>query len=204
MNGGSLPEIKFFHVGRLKIGEYDTTILNQRMSGLPGLEFFGPYADLEGVRATLLEAGEEYGITRIGGRAYASVAGESGWIANTVPAIATYSSEETKSFREWLPARSFEAHLALGGSFISDRLEDYYVTPWEIGYTHITKFNHDFIGRDALERRASEKHRIRMGSHRQRRKTRRNLDAGELLIQCAWLDFARHDRRRRAQLRRQG
>jgi vanillate/3-O-methylgallate O-demethylase len=157
VNGGPLPEIPFFHMGRFRIGEYETTALNHRMSGFPGLEFFGPYADLEGIRATLLEAGKVYGITQVGGRAYASVAGESGWIANTVPAI--YSQDELKPYREWLPARSFEANLALGGSFVSDRIEDYYVTPWDLGYNHITKFDHDFIGREALERRQSEKHR---------------------------------------------
>ncbi|KRE23312.1 glycine cleavage system protein T [Agromyces sp. Soil535] len=159
VNGGPLPEIKFFHMGKFKIGKYETTALNHRMSGFPGLEFFGPWEDLEGVRSTLLEAGAEYGITQIGGRAYASVAGESGWIANTVPAI--YSSEEMKPFREWLPAKSFEANLALGGSFVSDDIEDYYVTPWDIGYTHIAKFDHEFIGREALERRIDEKRRVK-------------------------------------------
>ncbi|GAA2229410.1 aminomethyl transferase family protein [Herbiconiux moechotypicola] len=159
VNGGPLPEIKFFHMGTFHIGDYQTTALNHRMSGFPGLEFFGPWADLDGVRSTLLAAGAEFGITQIGGRAYASVAGESGWIANTVPAI--YSSDEMKPFREWLPARSFEANLALGGSFVSDRIEDYYVTPWDLGYTHIAKFDHDFIGREALERRAGEKRRVK-------------------------------------------
>ena len=49
--------------------------------------------------------------------------------------------------------------LALGGSFVSDRIEDYYVTPWDLGYTHIAKFDHDFIGREALEARQGEAHR---------------------------------------------
>lgn len=157
VNGGPLPEIPFFHMGTFTIGKYETTALNHRMSGFPGLEFFGPYADIDGIVETLMEAGAEYGITRIGGRAYASVAAESGWIASTVPAV--YSSAEMKPYREWLPARSFESHLALGGSFESDRVEDYYVTPWDLGYTHITKFDHDFIGREALERRQDEPRR---------------------------------------------
>ncbi|SFR89530.1 vanillate/3-O-methylgallate O-demethylase [Microbacterium sp. cf046] len=157
VNGGPLPEIKFFHMATIKIGQYEATALNHRMSGFPGLEFFGPYAELEGVRDTLLEAGAEFGITQIGGRAYASVATESGWIANTLPAI--YSQAEMKPFREWQNVRSFEGMLALGGSFVSDRIEDYYVTPWDLGYTHITKFDHDFIGREALEERQDEPHR---------------------------------------------
>ncbi|GAA1704509.1 aminomethyltransferase family protein [Microbacterium sediminicola] len=157
VNGGPMPEIKFFHMGTFKIGQYTTTALNHRMSGFPGLEFFGPYEELEGVRNTLLEAGAEYGITQIGGRAYASVATESGWIANTLPAV--YSQPEMQSFREWQSARSFEANLALAGSFVSDDIEDYYVTPWDLGYSHIAKFDHDFIGRDALEARISDEHR---------------------------------------------
>ncbi len=157
VNGGPLPEIRFFHMGKIKIGKYEATALNHRMSGFPGLEFFGPYDELEGVRDTLLEAGAVFGITQIGGRAYASVATESGWIANTLPAV--YSQDEMKPFREWQNARSFEGNLALAGSFVSDRIEDYYVTPWDIGYTHIAKFDHDFIGREALEARQGEPHR---------------------------------------------
>ncbi len=157
VNGGPMPEIKFFHMGTFKIGKYETTALNHRMSGFPGLEFFGPFSEFEGVRDTLLEAGAEFGITQIGGRAYASVATESGWIANTLPAV--YSQPEMKPFREWQNARSFEGMLALGGSFVSDRIEDYYVTPWDLGYTHIAKFDHDFIGREALEARQGEPHR---------------------------------------------
>jgi len=157
VNGGPMPEIPFFHMGKFKIGKYETTALNHRMSGFPGLEFFGPFSEFEGVRDTLLEAGAEFGITQVGGRAYASVATESGWIANTLPAV--YSSPEMRPFREWQNARSFEGNLALGGSWISDRIEDYYVTPWDLGYGHIGKFDHDFIGRDALEARKDEPHK---------------------------------------------
>ena len=31
-------------------------------------------------------------------------------------------------------------------------IEDYYLTPWELGYGNFVKFDHDFIGRDALEK----------------------------------------------------
>ncbi|MEU1168486.1 aminomethyl transferase family protein, partial [Streptomyces sp. NPDC005921] len=78
-------------------------------------------------------------------------------IANTVPAV--YSGDAMKPYREWANARSFEGSLSLGGSFVSDRVEDYYVTPWDLGYGHILKFDHDFIGRAALEAKRGEKHR---------------------------------------------
>jgi vanillate/3-O-methylgallate O-demethylase len=33
---------------------------------------------------------------------------------------------------------------------VSDSIEDYYTNPWELGYGSFVKFDHDFIGRDAL------------------------------------------------------
>ncbi|MGP4007196.1 aminomethyl transferase family protein [Streptomyces sp. 4N124] len=157
VNGGPMPDIPFFHMGRFKVGPYEVTALNHRMSGFPGYEFTGPYADFEAVRDQIVEAGAEYGVRQVGARAYASVATESGWIANTLPA--TYSGEDMKAFREWMPARSFEGNLALGGSYVADRIEDYYLTPWDLGYGHIVKFDHDFVGREGLERIKDQPHR---------------------------------------------
>ena len=49
------------------------------------------------------------------------------------------------------PPTSYEAVNALAGSFVSDDIEDYYLNPWELGYGPFVKFDHDFIGREALE-----------------------------------------------------
>jgi len=67
---------------------------------------------------------------------------------------AVYSGEKMKAYREWLPATSYEAIASLGGSFVSDDIEDYYLTPYDLGYGPIVKFDHDFIGREALEKLA--------------------------------------------------
>src|SRR5204862_8305828 len=48
---------------------------------------------------------------------------------------------------------------SLGGSFYSDDIRDYYLTPWDLGYGPIVKFDHDFIGRSALEKKANGPHR---------------------------------------------
>jgi len=45
---------------------------------------------------------------------------------------------------------------SLGGSFVSDDIEDYYLTPWGLGYGSFVRFDHDFIGREALEAMADE------------------------------------------------
>src|SRR5699024_7130053 len=109
------------------------------------------------VRNAIVEAGAEFGLLPVGSRAYATNTLESGWIPSPLPGI--YSGEAEKGYREWLGADSYEATAPLAGSFISDNIEDYYVNPWEIGYGSFVKFDHDFIGRDALEATDKDKQR---------------------------------------------
>jgi syringate O-demethylase len=93
----------------------------------------------------------------VGGRAYSSNTLESGWIPSPLPAV--YSGDSLKAYREWLPATGYEGSASIGGSFYSDAIEDYYFTPWDLGYGNYVKFDHDFIGREALEQTAEADHR---------------------------------------------
>ena len=56
-----------------------------------------------------------------------------------------------KAYREWLPADGYEGTGSLGGSYYSDDISDYYLTPHDLGYWPFVKFDHDFVGREALE-----------------------------------------------------
>ena len=55
-----------------------------------------------------------------------------------------------KAYREWLPADGYEGTGSLGGSFLSDEIEAYYQTPHDLGYWPLVRFDHDFVGREAL------------------------------------------------------
>jgi glycine cleavage system aminomethyltransferase T len=127
------------------------------MVGQPGWELFGPWDDGEAVREAIVAAGEELGLRQVGGRAYSSNALESGWIPSPLPAI--YSGEQLRPYREWLPATGYEGSASIGGSFYAPTIEDYYFTPWDLGYGHLVKFDHEFIGREALEAMAPGEHR---------------------------------------------
>ena len=95
-------------------------------------------------------------LRQVGARAYPTNTLESGWIPSPLPAV--YTGEKMKPYREWLPAKSYEATASLGGSFVSNNIEDYYLTPYELGYGPFVKFDHDFIGREALEKIAKKPH----------------------------------------------
>jgi vanillate/3-O-methylgallate O-demethylase len=149
LNGGASPDIKFFRMGTITIAGRKVRALRHGMAGAPGLEVWGPYAEGEEIRAAILEAGKDAGIVQVGSRAYATNTLESGWIPSPVPAV--YTGDKMKAYRQWLPITSYEANAGLGGSFVSDKIEDYYTTPWELGYNTFTKYDHDFIGKEALQ-----------------------------------------------------
>ena len=157
VTGQPAPQLKFFNMTTINIAGHDVRALRHGMAGQPGLELFGPWQDGEAVRTAIVEAGGEFGLRQVGARAYSSNTLESGWIPSPMPAI--YSGEKMKAYRQWLPANSYEAIASLGGSFNSDNIEDYYVTPYDLGYRPIVSFDHDFIGREALEKIATEPHR---------------------------------------------
>jgi glycine cleavage system aminomethyltransferase T len=148
--GGNVPEIKFFNMGELTIAGHAVRALHHGMSGVPGLELFGPWAEGDDVRAAIVEAGEEFGLAQVGSRVYATNTLESGWIPCPLPAV--FTGDDLKAYREWLPANGYEATGSLGGSFYADSIEDYYVTPHELGYGSFVKFDHDFTGREALKK----------------------------------------------------
>jgi glycine cleavage system aminomethyltransferase T len=155
--GQAPPELRFFHTTTVTIAGKTVNALRHGMVGQPGWELFGPWDDREAVHEALLTAGEEFGLKQAGGRAYSSNTVESGWIPSPLPAV--YSGESLKAYREWLPATGYEGSASVGGSFDSDAIEDYYFTPWDLGYGNYVKFDHDFVGREALERLAEAEHR---------------------------------------------
>ena len=152
VTGKPTPEIKFFNMDVLGVAGRNVHALRHGMVGQPGWELFGPWEDAETVRAAIVEAGREYGIRQVGARTYPTSCLESGWIPSPLPAI--YTGEKLKPYRQWLTGNSYEATASLGGSYASDNIEDYYLTPYDLGYGPFVKFDHEFVGRAALEKMA--------------------------------------------------
>jgi len=157
---GEAPDMPFFHMAKVRIAGVEVRALRHGMAGHKGVELFGPFEYYARVRTAILEAGRKHGM-RPGGRlAYFSASVESGWMAYPLPGV--YTGEGTKAFREWLGPDSWEAHSVLAGSFVSNDIEEYYTRPWELGLGRFIKFDHDFIGREALESFDPQKERVRV------------------------------------------
>ena len=120
MNGGPIPDIKFFHVDWINIGSKRVQALRHGMSGAPGLEVWGPYEDKSYVLNTILQAAEDAGVdlVRCGSRAYSTNTLESGWIPSPLPGIYT-GDGMMEEYRQWLGPESYEAIGPIGGSYVS-------------------------------------------------------------------------------------
>src|SRR5262249_36380 len=131
--------------------------LRHGMVGQPGWELFGSWEYADQVREAILEAGREYGIRQVGSRTYPTTCLESGWIPSPLPAI--YTENRLQGYRGSLGRGSYETVASVGGSFDSRNISDYYLTPYDLGYGPFVKFDHEFIGRNALEQMAGSQKR---------------------------------------------
>jgi syringate O-demethylase/vanillate/3-O-methylgallate O-demethylase len=156
---GGFPKLKFFHSTYVKIANCKVHVLRHGMAGHAGAEISGPWDEMDTVRNAVLKAGEQYGIRAAGTRAYYSTPLEDAWIPYPLPGI--YTGDDLRDYRAWLPADSWEANAQLGGSLYTDNIEDYYWTPSALGYDRLVKFDHDFVGREALEAALGKPRRVK-------------------------------------------
>ena len=192
INGGPIPDIKFFHVDHINVGSKRVQALRHGMAGAPGLEIWGPYADKHYIRSVIMEAAQEIGVNLlpVGSRAYSTNTLESGWIPSPLPGIYT-GDGMMAAYRDWLGADSYEAVGSIGGSLVSDNIEDYYVNPLELGYGfYIGWKKDDFIGKAALAAMRDKANRKRVTFEWNREDVLAVIASGlEQGTPYKWLDF---------------
>ena len=133
LNGGSAPDIKFFNMGAINIAGRQVRALRHGMAGAPGLEVWGPYDEGDEIRDAILEAGQGRRASSRSARAPTRPTRSSrAGFPRRCPAV--YTGDKMKAYRQWLPADGYEGTASVGGSFVSNNIEDYYVTPHEMGY----------------------------------------------------------------------
>ncbi|KAF0251196.1 aminomethyl transferase family protein [Pseudomonas putida] len=162
VSGQSLRDVKFMHSAEIEIAGCRMLALRQGMSGEIGFELQGPKADAAKVYEAIVSAGREYGLRRLGGRAVFINHLEACFptiVTDYMPAI--FDPEMAgylKEFRAGMP--SFASTFNVAGSFESNKVSDWYRSPVELGWAKTIKFDHDFIGRAALEKEVAEPRRV--------------------------------------------
>jgi len=148
-----LRDTAFMRVSQVQIAGHPVWALRQGMSGEVGFELQGPREWGEEIHDLLMAAGRPFGIRRIGARvtminhleaSYPTIA------TDYIPAIfdpelADYLAE----FRASMPSFAQPAYIA--GSYDGKQISEYYRSPVELGWGRTIRFDHEFLGREALE-----------------------------------------------------
>ena len=160
--GASVRDIGFMRFGRIRIAGHDVWALRQGMAGEVGYELQGPREHGEAVYEAILEAGQEFGIRRLGARAATINHLEACFptiVTDYLPAIFSDDMKDyLAEFSAAMPA--FASTFNVAGSFEGRSVEDYYRSPVELGWGKNIRFDHDFLGRAALEEEVANPKRI--------------------------------------------
>jgi glycine cleavage system aminomethyltransferase T len=148
--GENLRDIKFMRFRSVRIAGVEALALRMGMAGEVGFEFHGPMAQHDAVWSEILRVGEKHGIRRLGRR--------TAMINHLEAAFPTGNWHFLANFEDGFAehcAENFDMYgigIALAGSLDSDDLDDYMLSPVSLGWAKSIKFDHDFLGRQALER----------------------------------------------------
>ena len=158
----NLRDVKFMHSGKIRIAGCELLALRQGMAGEIGFELQGPADFSKAVYEAILEAGREFGIRRLGGRAVFINHLEACFptiITDYCPALFGDKMDEYRAeFAAAMPASTVTFNIA--GSFEADNITAWYRSPVELGWGKNVKFDHDFIGRAALEQEVANPRRL--------------------------------------------
>lgn len=146
----SLRDVKFLDTRAVTIPGLDAEVEICRigMSGTISYELRGAKADGPAVYDAAYEAGKPYGIKRMGWRTY------------TVNHMFGGFPQQTVSFESSLYQDPEFMKISLGnlipsGSVEPENMRARFRTPVEIDWLWMSKFDHDFVGRDVMEKEAA-------------------------------------------------
>lgn len=143
-----LHDLRFGRNKKVKINGTDMVVHRLGMSGSLGYEVHGPAEHADMVYRTIREAGQEFGIRPLGSRHYCVNHTQAGYPNQFIHFYFPYftSGEELANFFSKIAPPP-----VLKGSCVEDE-ENYYVTPYDVGWGYLVNFDHDFLGKESLEK----------------------------------------------------
>ena len=157
-----LHDLGFLHHRMAKICGHDVRIQRIGMAGALAYEVHGLTPDAYEVYEKLLEAGKEFGITQLGRHAYWNTHTENGFPQAVIHYPYAYEQEEGM-WKMLVDTNSlylgFTATFSNLTGSIGPEKEPRFVNPFELGWERSVSFNHDFIGKEALQKIEAEGYR---------------------------------------------
>lgn len=159
--GHSLRELKFLRTMESTIAGKPVRIARLGMAGTLAYEVHGAIEDALPVYNAIYEAGLPLGMRRLGSHCYPMNHAENGYPQYGVHFLEPKSEDkDLMSYLAKMPGMEFhatmgKAKLNLCGS-AADDINHFYHDPYEFGWQKMIKYDHDFVGRAALEKIAEE------------------------------------------------
>ena len=147
--GQDLHDVRFMRQARGRIDGMEFDVLRMGMAGTLAYELHGRVEDAIPVYNALLKAGAAFGIKRLGQRAYMLNHTEDGFPQAYYHF--PYPWGEDQGLVRFMGGQTDRMWSDLRGSMGKD-LKPRYRNPVELGWDKMIKFDHDFVGRAALER----------------------------------------------------
>lgn len=143
----------FMNVRPTTVAGHRVLVVRQGMSGELGYELHGDGAHAVAVHEALLAAGEEFGVRRLGARTKMVNHVEACFptpLVDYMPAVGD-DLEFAQFLMERAPELAYMADYKARGSHVPSDPTALYRNPVELGWGKNIVFDHDFIGREALE-----------------------------------------------------
>ncbi|MEU5039982.1 glycine cleavage T C-terminal barrel domain-containing protein [Streptomyces griseorubiginosus] len=156
-----LLDTRYMHTLSTTVAGQPVRALRQGMAGEVGFELQGPREAGRAVYDAVVEAGQRYGIRRLGNRTTPI-----NHLENAVPTRnldylpALYEPEEADFLAHLLGSPWHIPRAFIAGSFEGASLSDYYRDPVELGWTRQINFDHAFRGDAALRKKLAEPERV--------------------------------------------
>lgn len=150
--GESLRDIGFMRFRKTQVGGTKLLALRQGMAGEVGYELHGPIEHAQEIYTILWDIGQDYGIRRLGGRTKMVNHVEACFPTPSVDFVpAIFGKDEEEFATSYFSANAREIYRTTDGSYKYADIGELYRTPVDLGWKKNVKFDHDFIGRAALE-----------------------------------------------------
>jgi glycine cleavage system aminomethyltransferase T len=156
-----LHDIKFMRFRGAVIAGHKVRIIRMGMAGTLSYEVHGSTDEVAlDVYNEIVRVGKPLGLVKLGINAYMSNHTENGY-----PQVNLHFASSRKEMEDYvkylnqkLPHQLMsQADVVPRGTYSTDK-KDFYCNPYELAWGHMVKFDHDFLGRGALEK-ISKNHR---------------------------------------------
>lgn len=166
----NMHNLKFMYYRKSSVNGMPVEILRAGMAGTLGYEIHCLSEHASDIYDIVMEAGKQYGLVQLGRHSYRNTHTEGGftqgnihfWYADYEHSLDSLTGRRTDPTKPAL-VRQYQEQIGdiyYDGSLSDAPLSTVFRTPIECGWGKMVRFDHDFIGREALEKEAANPKRV--------------------------------------------